>query len=76
MVIMFNERQVELELTGWGDNGDGIEIASAVYTDTGEDVSDDDVNTIFDHWADEIYTEQYINCAARAYDDWKNQYDR
>lgn len=76
MIIMFNERQVELELTGWGDNGDGIEISDATYTDTGEKVSDDDVNTIFDNWADEIYTEQYINMASQAYDDWKNQYDR
>tara|TARA_R110000868_G_scaffold66014_5_gene196994 strand:- start:5072 stop:5302 length:231 start_codon:yes stop_codon:yes gene_type:complete len=76
MRIFFNDRPVELELSGWGDNGDDITIESAIYLDDSSEVSDEDINVISDHFAEEIHTEQYINMASRAYDDWKNAYDR
>jgi hypothetical protein len=76
MIIMFNERQVEIDLSGWGDNGDDITIESAIYTDTGEAVEDKDIDTIYCDFADEIHAEQYINMVSQAYDDWKNTYDR
>jgi hypothetical protein len=76
MIIRFNEREVELEISGWGDNGDGIVIDSAVYLDTGEAVEDSDIDTIDRQYAEEIHYYQYENLAGQAYDDWKNTYDR
>ncbi len=64
-------RECTIILCG-GEFEDDIQIAEATYDDTGLDVSDDDLDWIYDNCQDKMY-EEYMKCrSAAAYDRYKD----
>ena len=51
----------ECEISVYGRFDDDIQIDSAVYTDDGTDVPDDQVEFLYDHYASEIYEHWFEN---------------
>lgn len=52
MVIMFNDREVEISV--YGQHSDDVQIDSAVYLDTNEDLTDAEVDELYEYFQDQI----------------------
>jgi len=53
-MIVKNEagREIEIEITGWRDS---IEISSAIYTDSAESITEEDLDYVDTQYADDIW---------------------
>lgn len=65
MSYKLNGREVEIEVSGYNDE---IEINAATYTDTGEDLTDDEVDELMNIYACDIAQAQDERGADDAYD--------
>ena len=64
MLITYEGREVDVQVKG--ESSDDVSIAHAVYTDTQEQVEDDDVYVIEQRYSDELYNEWFDNQVGRA----------
>lgn len=71
-MLVKNKLGRELEITVYGKYDDDIQIDDAVYLDNDEEVSDEDIEYITKHYADEIYQEWIENKSSEAYDRYKD----
>lgn len=60
-----NNREVEIEVSGYGDE---VIIESGYYADTGEDLSDDELDQLMDDYGPEIAQSQAESYADDLYD--------
>lgn len=55
-----------VEISTYGKHSDDIQIDSAVYVDSGEDVPDEVVEEIYDRYSSDIYEDWYMNKVSEA----------
>lgn len=67
-----NDREVDV-LEKAFEHGEGCEAVDAMWLDSGEHLSDTELELFNDIYAAELYEDAYIDAVARAYDMYKDR---
>lgn len=70
---MYELNDREVEITDYDfEMGEGVWVLEAVFMDTEEDLTDEQLEELSSKYQSELYQEAYEYAAARAYDDAKD----
>lgn len=68
MRTKLNDRDVEFSVEGFGEHGDEMVVIDAVYTDTGDELTDDECQLVHQKCWGDMYQHQYENMACAAHE--------